>query len=150
MLPSFHGLGAVSVISRTYVACRVPLLLNVNKWAGFTVFLMLNIHTRQAATRSKVEFMGLHWISNGYRSEATESRTDVVFNISQRRLLLRWWREGYCPRTGRKWPLSTWLFLSSICGSTKDCGRSLQTGSHSPQVPRDPFDPRPNPWPSHF
>lgn len=39
-------------------ACGMPLLVNGNKWAGFTVFLMLNLHTTQTATGGKVEFMG--------------------------------------------------------------------------------------------
>lgn len=31
----------------------MPLLANVNKWAGFTGFLMLSVHTMQAATEAK-------------------------------------------------------------------------------------------------
>ena len=96
----------------------MPWLVNVNKWAGFTVFLMLNRHTMQAATRSKVGFMGLHWISNGRRSKTTERQPDVSSNVPQGRLQFPWQSSGYCLRRRRKGPLRMWLFLSE-CSQTR-------------------------------
>lgn len=40
------------------------MLVNGNKWAGFTVSLVFHVYTVLAATRGKVKFMSLHSISN--------------------------------------------------------------------------------------
>lgn len=65
----------------------MPVLVNVNKWAGFTVFLMLNIHTMQAATRSKVEFM----VCTEFQMDAGEERRKARLTCC-----LTFLREGCC------------------------------------------------------
>lgn len=45
------------------------LLVNGNKWAGFTVFLMFHVCTMLTATRGEGKFMGVHSISNETAAE---------------------------------------------------------------------------------
>lgn len=113
-------------------ARRMPLLVNVNKWAGFTVFLMLDLHTLQAATGSQVGFMGSHRISNKRRSGATESQTD-----SSVRPRLPGQSQRQFRRRGEQGPLRMRLF-SRICAEALVASvqaRTPHTSLGEPSVP---------------
>lgn len=148
MLPSLCGLqGHVSNFQYLHGHTGHLCWLMWTNGLDLVFFLMLNIHTMQAATRSQVEFMDLHWISNGYRSQATESKTDVSSSIS---------REGCCSLDQVKGivagdggdPLRMWLFVQTICRSTgafKTWLHLLQRISLFTGLQGGPYDPSPNP-----
>lgn len=90
---------------------RMLLLVNGNKWAGFTVFLMFHVCTMPTATRGEGKFMGVHSISNDTTAEQQRAKLTCCLTFPCKDSLLPRLSEGHCFLGGGVGLLSIWLFF---------------------------------------
>ena len=100
---------ATSVVSSSYTARGMPWLANVNKWAGFTVFLMLNRHTCSSLPEAKWDL----WPRAEFQTDAgAERRKASLTRCPGVSVKAACCSPGCCLSRGKKGPQKVRLFLS--------------------------------------
>lgn len=103
------------------------LLVNGNKWAGFTVFLMFHVCTMLTATRGEGKFMSVHSISNDTAAEQQGAKLTCCLPFPCKDSLLPILSGEYC--FGGQGYQACGFFCSIKCRSKEDGIQSLGTES---------------------